>query len=86
MAGASSRGPVASALTADEVLDFADRHAGVMVVGQGQLNPYKLGIELFRHIEDRLHRAGRRLEDATLDEMEALWAEAKDRERGPAQT
>ncbi len=40
------------ALNPSEIVEFADRHAGVMVVQPGQLNPYKLGIELFRHIED----------------------------------
>ncbi|MDK9717479.1 MAG: nucleoside triphosphate pyrophosphohydrolase [Trichlorobacter sp.] len=34
----------------------------------------------FSHIEDRLHATGRHLQDASLDEMEALWAEAKTRE------
>jgi tetrapyrrole methylase family protein / MazG family protein len=34
----------------------------------------------FSHIEDRLHATGRHLQDARLDEMEALWAEAKIRE------
>jgi stage V sporulation protein R len=36
-----------------EVIDYADRHAGTMSSGKGQLNPYKVGIELFRHIEER---------------------------------
>ena len=36
-----------------EVIDFADRHSGVTVTHRGRLNPYKLGIELFRHIEWR---------------------------------
>ncbi|OLE56024.1 MAG: nucleoside triphosphate pyrophosphohydrolase [Acidobacteria bacterium 13_1_20CM_3_53_8] len=31
----------------------------------------------FRHIERKLMEQGRTLEDATLDEMEALWQEAK---------
>lgn len=35
----------------------------------------------FRHVENRLDKAGRRPEDATLDEMEALWVEAKLNER-----
>jgi stage V sporulation protein R len=39
-----------------EFLDFADRHAGVMATQPGGMNPYKLGIELFRHIEDRWNR------------------------------
>ncbi|SKA11845.1 tetrapyrrole methylase family protein / MazG family protein [Trichlorobacter thiogenes] len=34
----------------------------------------------FSHIEDRLHATGRHLQDASLDEMEALWIEAKTRE------
>lgn len=33
----------------------------------------------FRYIEQRLAQAGRRPADATLDEMEALWQEAKTR-------
>jgi ATP diphosphatase len=35
----------------------------------------------FAHIESRLREAGRAPADATLDEMEALWSEAKQRER-----
>jgi ATP diphosphatase len=35
----------------------------------------------FRVIEEALRARGRRLEDASLDEMEALWQEAKTRER-----
>ncbi|HEX2891917.1 nucleoside triphosphate pyrophosphohydrolase [Vineibacter terrae] len=31
----------------------------------------------FRHVERRLHEAGRSPEQASLDEMEALWQEAK---------
>ncbi|NUM88169.1 MAG: SpoVR family protein [Bdellovibrionales bacterium] len=39
-----------------EFLDFADRHAGVMATKPGGMNPYKLGIELFRHIEERWNK------------------------------
>ncbi len=35
----------------------------------------------FAHIESELKRRGRALADASLDEMEALWVEAKERER-----
>ncbi|MGD1017482.1 MAG: nucleoside triphosphate pyrophosphohydrolase [Roseiarcus sp.] len=35
----------------------------------------------FAHIESRLGEAGRAPAEATLDEMEALWSEAKQRER-----
>lgn len=31
----------------------------------------------FQHVEEELHRAGRTLPDATLEEMEKLWQEAK---------
>lgn len=43
-------------LTAAEVIDYADHHSGTLASGQGQLNPYKLGIELFRDIEDRWNK------------------------------
>ena len=36
-----------------EVIDYADRHSRCTVMHRGRLNPYKLGIELFRHIEER---------------------------------
>ena len=36
----------------------------------------------FRHIERRLTKAGRTPKEATLAEMEALWVEAKELERG----
>ncbi len=44
------------ALKASEVIDFCDSHAGTMVSQPGRLNPYKVGIELFRDIEDRWDR------------------------------
>jgi len=39
-------------------------------------------IRRFAHIESELRRRRRLLDDASLDEMEALWVEAKERERG----
>ena len=36
-----------------EIVDFADHHAGVMAMSREQINPYKIGIELFRDIEYR---------------------------------
>ena len=38
-------------LDPSEVIDYADRHSRATAMHQGQINPYKLGIELFRHIE-----------------------------------
>jgi len=39
-----------------EVIDYADHHSGTMATAPGQLNPYKLGIELFRDIERRWNK------------------------------
>ncbi len=39
-------------LEPEEILDFADCHSGATMTAPGQLNPYKLGIELFRHAEE----------------------------------
>ncbi|MBT3982579.1 MAG: SpoVR family protein [Bacteriovoracaceae bacterium] len=41
------------ALKASEIIDFADHHAGVMAMSKKNINPYKVGIELFRDIEYR---------------------------------
>jgi stage V sporulation protein R len=43
-------------LTAAEVVCYCDHHSGTMASSPMQLNPYKLGIELFRDIEDRWNR------------------------------
>lgn len=43
-------------MNCSEIVDFADRHSSVMASNSGQLNPYKLGIELYRDIEDRWNR------------------------------
>jgi stage V sporulation protein R len=44
------------ALRASEIIDYADANAGILATAPGQLNPYKLGVELFRHIEDRWNK------------------------------
>ena len=41
------------ALHPSELVDYADHHSGTMATQPGRLNPYKLGIELFRDIEER---------------------------------
>jgi len=41
-----------------ELIDYADHHSGTVATGPGVLNPYKLGLELFRDIEERWN-AGR---------------------------
>lgn len=58
---------------ATEIVDYAENNAGVMATSQGRLNPYKLGVELYRHIEERWDkgRFGREWEECDdLDEKE----------------
>lgn len=52
-------------LNDSEVIDYADHHSGTVVMGPQSYNPYKVGIELFRDIEDRWNkgRFGREWED-----------------------
>jgi len=44
------------ALDASELIDYADHHSGTLATSPGQLNPYKLGVELWRDIEDRWNK------------------------------
>ncbi len=43
-------------LNDSEIIDYADHHSGTLLTGAGRLNPYKLGVELFRDIEERWNR------------------------------
>ena len=43
-------------LEASEVVDYADHHSGTVFTPPGGFNPYKLGLELFRNIEERWNR------------------------------
>lgn len=43
-------------LTDAEIIDYADHYSGTLWTSPGGLNPYKLGIELFRDIEDRWNK------------------------------
>jgi len=43
-------------LEPNDVINYADHCAGTLATSPTRLNPYKLGIELFRHIEDRWNR------------------------------
>ncbi|MBI4582969.1 MAG: SpoVR family protein [Planctomycetes bacterium] len=44
------------ACTAAEIVDYADHHAATMGQQPGALNPYKVGLELFRDIEERWNK------------------------------
>ncbi len=43
-------------LDASEIIDYAENNAGVMATAPGRLNPYKLGVELYRYIEERWNK------------------------------
>ncbi len=62
------------AMHPSEVIDFADHHSGTMAMQRTRINPYKLGIELLRDIEERWNtgRFGKEYDDCTdLDERRA---------------
>ena len=63
------------ALTDAEVICYADRHSGTMGVQPGAINPYKLGLELFRDIEERWNRGrfGKEWEDCDSLDMRRQW-------------
>jgi stage V sporulation protein R len=44
------------ALTDAEVIEYADHHSGTMAMSPQRLNPYKIGIELYRDIEERWNK------------------------------
>jgi len=58
-------------LDASEIIDYADHAAGVLATSGGRLNPYKLGVELYRNVEERWDRGqfGKEWEDC--DDLDA---------------
>ncbi len=63
------------ALTPSELIDYADHHSGTMAMSRTRLNPYKLGIELFRDIEFRWNtgRFGKEWEECDDLEKKRTW-------------
>ena len=62
-------------LSDNEFVCFADRHAGALVMPPSGFNPYKIGIELFRNIEERWDRGqfGREYEDCQDLDAKKSW-------------
>lgn len=58
-------------LTDSEVIDYADHHSGTMAMSPQRLNPYKIGIELFRDIEERWNKGQFGTEWETCDDLDA---------------
>ena len=63
------------ALKDSEIVDFCDHHAGVMAMQPGRINPYKIGVELYRDIEDRWNRGkfGKDYDDCDDLVAKARW-------------
>jgi stage V sporulation protein R len=62
------------ALKDSEIIDYADHHSGTMGVRPGAINPYKLGIELWRHIEERWNKGRFGKEYDECDDLRARRA------------
>jgi stage V sporulation protein R len=62
------------ALKDSELIDYADHHSGTLG-GRGRINPYKLGVELYRDIEDRWNRGrfGKEYDDCDDLQTRARW-------------
>ena len=58
-------------LKADEVIHYCDHHSGTLAGSSQRLNPYKLGIELFRDIEERWNEGRFGKEYDECDDMDA---------------
>lgn len=58
-----------------EIVDFADRHSGTMAMAPNGFNPYKVGIELFRNIEERWNKGqfGREWEECSDLSIKQSW-------------
>jgi stage V sporulation protein R len=65
-------------LKASEVIDYADHASMVLATSGNRLNPYKLGLELFRDIEDRWNtgRFGKEWEECQNSELRHCWNRA----------
>jgi stage V sporulation protein R len=65
----------ARALRDSELIDYADHHSGTVATQSSRLNPYKLGLELFKDIEDRWNRGkfGKEYDECDSIEEKKNW-------------
>ncbi len=59
------------ALKDSEVIDYADHHSGTVAMSPGRLNPYKIGLELFKNIEERWNKGQFGKEWEECDDLQA---------------
>jgi stage V sporulation protein R len=59
------------ALEPNELIDYAEHHSGTVATQAGRLNPYKIGLELFRDIEDRWNRGAFGAEYEACEDLES---------------
>ena len=63
------------ALRDSELIDYADHHSGTVATQPTRVNPYKLGLELFKDIEDRWNKGkfGKDYEECDSIEEKKDW-------------
>jgi stage V sporulation protein R len=54
-----------------DVINYADHNAGTLATQPGRLNPYKLGVEMFRHIEERWNTGRHGSDYENCDDLDA---------------
>jgi stage V sporulation protein R len=66
-------------LGAADLIDYCEHHAGTLATAPGRLNPYKLGIELLRDIENRWNtgRYGPAYDDCDDMALRREWGKEK---------
>ncbi|MFH1421293.1 MAG: SpoVR family protein [Planctomycetota bacterium] len=58
-----------------EIIDYADHHSGTLGSRPGAINPYKVGVELLRFIEDKWNKGkfGKEYEECESEEKRKKW-------------
>lgn len=62
-------------LESSEIVDYCDHYSGIVANHPGQLNPYRLGVELLKHVESRWNKGQFGLEYLNCDDpkVRAEW-------------
>ncbi len=62
-------------LEPQELIDYAERHSGTVSAMPGQINPYRIGLELYRYIEERWNKGqfGKEWEECDTYKKRREW-------------